>query len=369
MTRRFTVLLLIPHLGGGGAERVIAHLARSLPNHLFNVHLGLITSRDAATEVLPPSVHMHALNARRVLLGTPGIVQMIRNIRPDLILSGMFHLNFLVLLLRFLYPRTTRILVRQNGMLFGDPTRLRSRVERFLYLSTYPHADGIICQTRAMAAELGRLLGPKARIHTLRNPVDVQGIRWSTAHSAVRWGGSGPHLLSVGRLSPEKGLDLLLEAFAEIRFEFPAADLAILGKGIELKALQSQCKALKLGSSVRFAGYVTEPERWFAGATLLVIPSRSEALPNALLEGAAAGLPIVATPCSAGITELLHGQSGAWLARDISSKALARSVCAALTTLRPGERFRHSWLDSYDLRNALAEYQNLFLETLEARSE
>jgi glycosyltransferase involved in cell wall biosynthesis len=364
MFRRSRILLLVPHLGGGGAERVMAQLAQSLPRDCFDVHLGLMTETDDLPEAIPPDVSVHRIGARRVLFGAFGLLRMIRRLRPDLILSGMFHLNLLVLLLRPLFPRHTRILIRQNGMLLAQRPNSGGLPLLRLYRSAYPQAEGIICQTQAMAAEMTDLLGSKARIHVLRNPVDVSGVRRTVARSQRRWLGCGPHVLAVGRLSAEKGFDLLLDAFETIRERFPCADLAILGKGSEEKALRAQCESLGLSACVHFAGYVAEPASWFAGATLLVISSRQDAFPNALLEGAAAGLPVVATPCSPGVTELLHGKSGAWLAREVSSEALARSMQAAMVTIEPGERFRHSWLEPYDLQNAVAEYEILIRKTL-----
>lgn len=363
MVRRYTILLLIPHLGGGGAERVMAHLARSLPRNRFAVHLGVIARGIGSGEELPSHAQVHELNAGRVLFGAVGLVRMVRKINPDLILSGMFHLNFLVLLLRPLFPPSTRILVRQNGTLSAWPEHA-PRLGRFLYRLIYPRADAIVGQTGAMANDLNECLGPKARVHVLANPVDVQDIRRAADKECTRWTGSGPHLLAVGRLSPEKGFDLLLEAFATVRIRHPEADLAILGEGAERRSLETKSKFLGVDSSVRFPGYVSEPPSWFAGATLLVIPSRCDALPNVLLEGAGAGLPIVATPCSDGLTELIHGQAGTWLAREVSSEALAESLDAALTTLRPGERFAHSFLAPFHLSEAVGGYERLILETL-----
>ena len=365
MARRITILLLIPHLGGGGAQHVMAHLARSLPGDRFDVHLCLVTDGGAYPAKLPPSVRVHEIKARRVLLGAVPLFRLIRQLRPDLILSTMFHLNFLVLLLRSFFPPKTRVLVRQNGMVPADGPHRPSRTVLLLYKTTYPRADAVICQTRAMASEMARLVGLKTRIHVLRNPVDVQSIRRAATGRSHHWPGPGPHLLAVGRLSSEKGFDLLLDAFSNLRAAFPAADLAILGDGVEREALQSQCMAMGLCSSVRFAGYQPEPASWFVGATLLVIPSRDDALPNVLLEGAAAGLPIVATPCSAGITELLHDQPGTWLARDVSSDALARSIKTALGTLLAGQRFHHAWLDPFGLHEAAGQYEAFILDTLD----
>jgi glycosyltransferase involved in cell wall biosynthesis len=354
----------MPHLGGGGAERVMAQLARSLPRDCFEVHLGLITEKGCLSEALQPGVCVHGIGARRVLFGAPGIVRMVRELRPDLVLSGMFHLNFLVLLLRPFFPARTRILVRQNGMPRGFEGQRFSAVLKSLYQTTYPHADGIICQTDAMAKEMTGLVGSRAGIRVLRNPVDVQGIRRAVQRNSQRWVGGGPRLLSVGRLSPEKGFDILLEAFAEVRTQFPSAQLVILGQGVEENALRSKCQLLKLIGCVRFMGYVADPESWFGEASLLVIPSRLEAFPNILLEGAAAGLPIVTTPCSAGVTDLLYGQPWVWVAPEISSPSLACSIKAALCTVRSGDRFPHLWLDPFDLPDSVSAYECLIRETL-----
>ena len=364
MAQRDTVLLLIPHLGGGGAERVVAHLARSLSPEQFEVHLGIVTPGDFPVGQFPPHVRVHEIGARRVLFGIAGLVRLVRTVKPDLILSGMFHLNLLVLLLRSFFPRATRILVRQNGM-FSNGRACASRFTQFLYRRAYQQADGIICQTRAMANELTHSLGSTAKVHVLRNPVDTQWVRKVTEQtSSIRWAGPGPNLLAVGRLSSEKGFDLLLEAFVAVKTEYPSARLTIFGQGKENAFLRAMSVALGVGTSVRFEGYVAEPESWFPGATLLVIPSRVDAFPNVLLEAAAAGLPVVMTPCSAGITEVTRGQAGIWLARTISSEALALSLNAALATLQPRERFRHPWLAPFELREAVGQYESLIHQTI-----
>ncbi|HUD73563.1 MAG TPA: hypothetical protein VMQ76_00715, partial [Terracidiphilus sp.] len=114
------VLLLIPHLGDGGAERVTELLARNLSAEKYELHLGLITQAQADEE-LPSWVHVHALGARRVRGGAFRLFRLVRKLKPDLILSGMFHLNFLVLLLHPFFPPNTRVMVRQNGTVSSSP--------------------------------------------------------------------------------------------------------------------------------------------------------------------------------------------------------------------------------------------------------
>jgi glycosyltransferase involved in cell wall biosynthesis len=157
---------------------------------------------------------------------------------------------------------------------------------------------------------------------------------------------SGPQLLAVGRLSQEKGFDLLLKAMVAVRERFPEVKLTLAGAGQEETALKSLSGELGLETAVRFAGYVDRPYTFFREATLFVLPSRHEGMPNALLEAAAAGLPLVATPACGGVVDLLRGRPGAWLAKEISSEALAATIIEALEAIRPGERFSQDFLPS-----------------------
>ena len=364
------VLLLIPHLGGGGAERVMEMLARRLPAEKYELHLGLITQAETGAEGLPSGVQLHALNAARVRSGAFRLLRLIRRLKPDLILSGIFHLNFLVLLLKPLLPRRTRILARQNGTVssalsFGG----LPWYTRLLYRLLYRRANWVICQTQSMAADLAEQLGlPEERLAVLPNPVDVNEIRNSTRlNPAPPTGfnpGPGPHLLAVGRLAQEKGFDLLLRAFVAVRRQFAEASLLIAGSGSEEAALKAECRALELDRAVRFAGQLADPWPYFQAATLFVLPSRHEGLPNALLEAAAAGLPIVALPASGGVVDLVSGQPGVWLAAEVSAEALTASLLAALRTLRPGERFAHSFIEPFRIDRAIQAYENLIDETL-----
>jgi glycosyltransferase involved in cell wall biosynthesis len=198
--------------------------------------------------------------------------------------------------------------------------------------------------------------------------VDVVGIRRTFCEIPSATAGSGPHLLAVGRLVREKGFDLLLPALVEVRRQFPAADLVIAGSGAEEATLKAQSLALGLDAAVCFAGHVAEPWSYFSPATLFVLSSRQEGMPNAMLEAAAAGLPIVALPACGGVVELLGGgQPGVWLAPEVSVHALADSLLMALQTLQPGERFAHSFIDEFQIESSMRRYESLIDQTLAKR--
>jgi glycosyltransferase involved in cell wall biosynthesis len=330
---RLRILLLIPHLGGGGAEQVTALLARGLSDRKYEIHLGLVTQESVPAGAAPPSVTVHALGARRVRRGAPQILKLVRRLKPDLILSGMFHLNFVVLMLRPLFPARTLVIVRQNTTVSAS---LKADVlpwyTRWLYRLLYRFADRIVCQSRAMADDLVAELGIAAeRLAVLPNPVDFEGLHSIT--EPAPWPGLGPHLLAIGRLAAEKGFDLLLSAVALVRRDFPHAALVIVGKGPEQARLKALATELGIADAVSFAGYVDRPWQFYAGADIFVLASRHEGMPNALIEAMASGLPVVATPASGGVVDLLRGRANAWLAPDASVAGLTQSLSHAIESL------------------------------------
>jgi glycosyltransferase involved in cell wall biosynthesis len=373
MKQRTKLLLLIPHLGGGGAERVVAQLAQHLDPQRFKIHLALITCDGPGAEPPPASVTVHRFGATRVRQAWLQLLHLIRAEQPDVLLSGMAHLNFLVLLLKPLLPRRTRILIRQNTTASAAGA---NGLSRLAYRYLYPRADRIICQSQSMVDDLSTNFGvPFEKLAILFNPIQynpidtvaIQSICVARVKDRLS-AASGPHLLSVGRLSIEKGVDLLLRALPQIKTSHPEMHLTILGTGPEEASLRQLSIQLDLENQVTFAGYAN-PSNYYAAATLFVLPSRYEGMPNALLEAAAAGLPIVATPCCAGVTDLLGNAPGTWLAPAIMPEALTQTILSALVALRSESsiqnepstpvRYHHAFLAPFELQTAIAAYANL----------
>jgi len=359
MKQRIKLLLTVPHLGGGGAERVIALLARHLDPERFEIHLALVTADAPGAEPPPLHVIVHRLNTTRVRKAWFPLLRLVRAERPDVILSGMAHLSFLLLLLKPLLPPRTRILVRQNTTASAASS---SWLTRLAYRWLYRYADSIICQSQAMVDDLSISFGiPDQVLSVLANPIMRPAMQQPVQHSAS-------HLLCVGRLSREKGADLLLHALASVRKIHPQIHLTILGTGPEETTLHAMTTLLGLDNAVTFAGYA-DPTRYFAEATLFVLPSRYEGMPNALLEAAAAGLPVVATPCCDGVVDLLRDAPGCWLTAAITPQAIAETILTALnelqTTGNPG--FEHSFLAPFELIPAIAAYAALIDETMSPR--
>ena len=139
-------------------------------------------------------------------------------------------------------------------------------------------------------------------------------------------------LVCVGRLAPQKGQLLLLDAFADVAREFSRARLVLVGDGELRGAIEQRRAALGLQGRVEITGYLRESDvrACILAARAMVLPSFAEGLPMAIMEAFALGRPVVSTYI-AGIPELVRDGETGWLAPAGNRERLAASLRAALT--------------------------------------
>ena len=129
-----------------------------------------------------------------------------------------------------------------------------------------------------------------------------------------------------GRLSFEKGQDLLIEAFSKIAYSFPLVKLLLLGDGPDRIKLMQQAARKQLSKRIFFHGYKSNLRDYYEAIDLLIIPSRSEGLPNVALEACALGCPILSTDVGA-LREVLREGKGGWLVPvENAAQRLAESL-------------------------------------------
>uniref|UniRef100_E6PZX1 Putative Glycosyl transferase group 1 n=1 Tax=mine drainage metagenome TaxID=410659 RepID=E6PZX1_9ZZZZ len=372
MTDRVRVLLLIPHLGGGGAERVMACVAANLDPAIFEAHLALIADDFPGTPPLPQRVTIHRLGVQRVRRAAWPLHKLIRRLRPQIILSGMVHLNLLALLLQPFLPANTTLLARQNTT---ASLAIRGKLHRRIFAWLHRRADVILCQSEAMADDLVTHFSlDRRRMIVVPNPIEIASLRQQSLRErampstpdSLLWRTASIRIIAIGRLSAEKGYDLLLRAFAQIPAHHPDTRLAILGDGPQRHRLLALQNKLGLEDSVIFPGFQDDIASWLGSAHLFVQPSRLEGMPNALLEAAAVGLPLVATPSSESLKRMLGGAPGVWLTRSISANSLAETIGTALEAMqqKPQSRFEHAFLRPFDLPLAIAAYERALLGSI-----
>jgi glycosyltransferase involved in cell wall biosynthesis len=142
---------------------------------------------------------------------------------------------------------------------------------------------------------------------------------------------------ATGRLAKQKGFDVLLAAFAQVRRQCPEAFLVIAGEGHERRSLTDEIRRLGLSGSVSLPGFVENMTGFYDSLSLFCLPSRFEGMPNVLLEAMAAGVPLVATRVS-GVGELVaEGETGLLVPPEDAS-GLAEAIVELLSdeSLRSG---------------------------------
>ena len=195
-------------------------------------------------------------------------------------------------------------------------------------------ADRVVAVSEALRAEAVARGAPAARTVVVRNGIDLARFAprdQRQARAALDLPPDDELLLYVGRLSPEKGPDLLLDAVARLATPRPRLRLVLVGAGPLEPALQRRAVALGVGDRCRFAGRQPQAEvaRWLNAASVLVLASRAEGVPNVVVEAIASGTPVVATRVG-GVPEALEDGVAGLLVAPGDPGALAHGIAAAL---------------------------------------
>ena len=257
-------------------------------------------------------------------------------------------------------------------------TTLPLRLYRRIDLRLLRRFDGGIAVSAALAAELAagspRRGGGPWRV--IPNGVDGPRLRARAAAAlpavraelaALGADGGGPVLVAAGRLTHQKGLDLLLDALPAVVARHPRLLLLIAGAGPEGAALERQVERLELGNRVRFLGERRDVEGLLAAADGVVLPSRREGSPYLLLEAMALAVPIVAAAVG-GVGEMLGEGRDGLLVPAGDREALAARIATLLedpgAARRRAERAREAVAGRLAAARMTAETAAFYAEAL-----
>lgn len=326
------IALVISSLGGGGAERVMATLANAWVRK--GTQVTLITLASSAQDVFPLDDAVARIDLD--LTGfSPNILQALgRNVvrirrlrsalvvcKPDVVISFMTTINLLTILA--CYGLACPVLVSERTFVGKHPPR---GVWQWLYRPLYRQAAAVVSQTRRGAMDLEARL--KRQVSVIPNPLMSIGPDSSRRRAKVQVPDKGDKqwVLAVGRLSAEKGFDLLIAAFSRVAAHQGQWHLVIAGEGRERSALTAQIAELGLANRIHLSGFCDEPQALMHQADLFVLSSRYEGMPNALLEAMSAGCACISFDCETGPAELIeHGVNG-WLVAPTDVSALTAAL-------------------------------------------
>jgi glycosyltransferase involved in cell wall biosynthesis len=229
--------------------------------------------------------------------------------------------------------RTPFVVTAHASGAVGDVASLARQgpLGRARLLALRRHAGAFVAVSGPIRDELALAGIPRNRIRSIPNGVDTRRfVPTADADRRRQRRALGlppvPTALYAGRLAPEKGVDLLLDGWAQARRLGCLGFLCLVGDGPERGALERRARDLGILGAVRFVGATDDVGPWLRAADLFVLPSRQEGLSVALLEAMACGLAVVAT--DVGGTADAAGDAAALVAPDAA--ALAQAIASIL---------------------------------------
>jgi glycosyltransferase involved in cell wall biosynthesis len=285
----------------GGAEAFFERLVTAL--HRAGEEQQIVIRRDteraarlARAGLAPVEL---AFGGRLDLATGPRLARVIAAFHPRIVLTWM--------------NRATRLCPR------GDFVHV-ARLGGYYDLRYYRHCDHLIGNTRALASWLVGQGWPEARVHYLPNFADATKAA-PMPRASLATPANAPLALALGRLHPNKGFDVLLDAVARVEGLY----LWLAGEGALEGDLRRRASSLGIEGRVRFLGWRDDVPSLLAACDMLVCPSRVEPLGNTIIEAWAASKPVIAASCS-GPAELVKDERNGLLVAVDDAAALAAAM-------------------------------------------
>jgi glycosyltransferase involved in cell wall biosynthesis len=322
------ITLVTPSFSPGGAERAVALLAEGFIKRGEKVSLVTIFGKETYFYDLPNGVNIRSLNIDK---NSPTLIHGLCNniyrlwvlrkeiisLQPDIVISFLDTTNILTLLSLFKtkYP----VIVNEQN----NPSVAIGNLWKALRRLSYPLAHKVVSSSQGVDNYFHWL--PKNQRKVIYNPLAVSQDDSKPINLPLGVDPSKKLAIAMGRLTHQKGFDILLSAFNQIIDKYPDWQLIILGEGELRSELESKIEKLGLTSKVILPGLISNPFPLLKHSDLFVLSSRFEGFGNVLIEAMACGLPVISTDCPSGPREIIDdGVNGILVPNeDVSSLSKA----------------------------------------------
>tara|TARA_B100000575_G_scaffold252819_1_gene221002 strand:- start:3081 stop:4184 length:1104 start_codon:yes stop_codon:yes gene_type:complete len=311
------ILIILPNLKSGGAERLAVSLANEWNSKGYKVEFGLLEKSGKFLNLINNGIVIHDLDTLKLRNSIVPLYRLFKLTRPDIIWSGLWPLTALSIIAWILAGKIGRLYTIDHNQLSISTVKslkVSKLMLKIVTRGTYPFASGNMAVAEGVKSDLLALTGlPDKAVKVIYNPA-AQGIGLKRKSSSKIkdeiWGKDpGKCILSVGSFKEQKNFKLLIDTFNDLCSDIEAT-LIILGDGELRSDLEKQIQDLGIQDRVFLPGFVEDPSPWFLSADVFVLSSNWEGLPTVLIEALDCGLPVVSTDTPSGPSEILEG--GLW---------------------------------------------------------
>ena len=369
---KIKILFSITSFDGGGAERVFLHLLRNISRERFDVCLAVGLLDGVFIEDIPKDIHIYELaqskSSRKSFFP---LLTLIKKIEPDIVFSTL-GLVVTASIVSFFTSKKIRFISR-----FGNTmSSYLEHIKRESYLKYYIQffLNKLVClrceiivQSDYMGIDLVKTLSVKKdNIIRIYNPIDFKLYNKKFNNTSLN-DVTLPAIVSIGRLSWQKGYENLLKSFKLVLLKYPSATLVLIGHGELNQKLETLSFDLGIQKKVIFAGFHNDPFT-LLDIDLFVSSSYYEGFSNAILEALAYGYPVVATDCPSGNRELIIEGKNGWLSSVEGNivNNLADKIIYALEHLNTLDMntAKKNIIEKFNIEKIIGEYEQLFEKRL-----
>lgn len=309
MSNKIHVLVAIPKLTAGGAERVLSFVANNLNREKFEVTLLIIGSKKENKYDVSKTNTIY-LNKSRVRHAVFSIIKTIKKIKPNIVLSTISDLNVVMGYISLLFP-SIKFIGRHTFIISGTnaTTKLNKKFNYRIY--GLKKLDYFICQSYDMKQSIINHYNlDSKRLKIINNPVtNLNFIKETNKERTIK------KYITVGRLSKLKGHIRLLNILKEVNHNFV---FTIIGYGEFKHEIFDEIKKLGLTRNVRHIEYTDNVYKYLIENDIFLQGSYSEGFPNALLESCAVGVPAIAFDVPGGTKEIITNGINGYLVNNES---------------------------------------------------
>lgn len=355
---KISVLIVVPSLECGGAERNVALICNHINSSKFDVCLAVTDHSKPFYQITNPAIRVVDLQCRHVRQSLWIIRLLTKDLKPDIILSAANHLNLLMAIFSWLYPKNTPIIARESSVVSVNSKRAKwPFLYEWLLKRYYKKLHLLICQSTYMQKDLVKHYAvPVEKTTIVYNALDIP----TATHTRKDNGNDdAKKFITVARLSEEKGIDRILRSLLKLKIPF---HYHIIGDGPMRSKLEEIAKAFPAHQKIFFSGSLQEPYTGMADADLFLMGSHYEGFPNVLIEANALGIPVVAFHAPGGIEEVVSHKKTGMLVSSDKENDFALAIEDALQF-----PFDRDWIKAftrqrYDAANAVLQWENLFMQ-------
>ena len=363
-TPQIPVAVFLTSFHPGGTERQMIELVQRLDRRRFTVRVACFHREGAWLPRVEPSVPVTAFpiagfTRPRTLARAAAFVRWCRTNRIAVLQACDFYSNAFALPAAALARVPARIGSRRELAPDKRPAQLA------LQRQAYRCAHAIVANSSAAAERLCGEGISASRIHVIPNGVDLDRTSFERTPRGLQT------ILTVANLRKEKAHEVLFAAVAQLLPRHPSLGVKVAGDGPRAQELRNVAASFGVADRIAFLGHREDVPALLEEADLFVLPSRSEAFPNSVIEAMTAGLPVIASAVG-GLLELVDsGRTGLLVPPD-DPAALARALESLLTApdraRAMGETARQEIARRYSFDRMVQAFEELYLRQLHAGS-